>query len=52
MSVFRPEPEGTLSQLVTDFPEIVAKSQQASSMKANPIAPTDAELTGILRQAS
>ena len=35
-----------------DFPEIVAKSQQASSMKANPIALTDAELTGILRQAS
>jgi len=35
----------------TDFPEIVAKSQQASSMKANPIALTDAELTGILQQA-
>lgn len=35
-----------------DFAEIVAKSQQASSMKANPIALTDAELTGILRQAS
>ena len=35
-----------------DFPEIVAKSQQASSMKANPIALTDAELTDILRQAS
>ena len=34
-----------------DFPEIVAKSQQASSMKANPIALTDAELTGILWQA-
>ena len=35
-----------------DFPEIVAKSQQASSMKANPIALTDVELTDILRQAS
>lgn len=35
-----------------DFPEIVAKSQQASSMKANPIALTDAELTGILQQAN
>ncbi len=35
-----------------DFPEIVAKSQQASSMKGNPIALTDAELTDILRQAS
>jgi alcohol dehydrogenase class IV len=35
-----------------DFPEIVAKSQQASSMKANSIALTDPELTGILRQAN
>jgi alcohol dehydrogenase class IV len=34
-----------------DFPEIVAKSHQASSMKANPIQLTAAELTDILRQA-
>ena len=34
-----------------DFPEIVAKSQQASSMKANPIALTADELTTILHQA-
>lgn len=35
----------------TDFPEIVAKSQQASSMKANPIALTADELTDILHIA-
>ena len=34
-----------------DFPEIVAKSQQASSMKANPISLTDVELEHALRQA-
>lgn len=34
-----------------DFPEIVAKSQQASSMKANPIPLTDEELVDILSQA-
>lgn len=34
-----------------DFPEIVAKSQQASSMKANAIALTDEELAEILHQA-
>jgi alcohol dehydrogenase class IV len=33
-----------------DLPEIVAKSQQASSMKANPIQLQSAELTAILRQ--
>jgi alcohol dehydrogenase class IV len=34
-----------------DFPEIVAKSQQASSMKANPIQLTADELTDILHAA-
>jgi alcohol dehydrogenase class IV len=34
-----------------DFPEIVEKSQQASSMKANPIELTVVELTTILHQA-
>jgi alcohol dehydrogenase class IV len=34
-----------------DFPEIVAKSSKASSMKGNPIVLSDAELTGILAQA-
>jgi alcohol dehydrogenase class IV len=31
--------------------EVVAKARQASSMKANPIALTDAELAGVLEQA-
>lgn len=34
-----------------DFPEIVAKSQKASSMKGNPIQLSDDELTSILEQA-
>jgi alcohol dehydrogenase class IV len=34
-----------------DFPEIVEKSQQASSMKANPIQLTASELTAVLHQA-
>jgi alcohol dehydrogenase class IV len=34
-----------------DLPEIVAKSQQASSMKANPIELSADELTAILHQA-
>ncbi len=34
-----------------DLAEIVAKSQQASSMKANPIALTAGELDDVLRQA-
>ncbi len=34
-----------------DFPTIVAKSQQASSMKGNPIVLSEEELTGILAQA-
>jgi alcohol dehydrogenase class IV len=34
-----------------DFPEIVAKSQKASSMKGNPIQLTADELTSILEQA-
>jgi alcohol dehydrogenase class IV len=34
-----------------DMPEIVAKSQQASSMRANPIQLTSDELTGILQHA-
>lgn len=33
------------------FDEIIAKSQQSSSMKGNPIALTDVELAAILRQA-
>ncbi len=32
----------------TDFPSIVEKARNASSMKGNPIALTDEELTGIL----
>lgn len=36
---------------VADGPELVAKSQQASSMKANPITLTAEELLGILQQA-
>lgn len=34
-----------------DFPQIVAKSQQASSMRANPIQLTTAELTDILQES-
>ena len=34
-----------------DFPTIVAKSKNASSMKGNPITLTDAELTEILERA-
>ena len=34
-----------------DFPDLVAKAVQASSMKANPIVLTPEELTGILEQA-
>lgn len=34
-----------------DFPEIVDRSQQASSMKANPIELTASELTAVLYQA-
>lgn len=34
-----------------DFPEIVGKAQQASSMKANPLVLSPEELTNALRQA-
>lgn len=34
-----------------NFPAVVAQSQQASSMKGNPISLTDEELTAILQQA-
>ncbi|MFQ5795623.1 MAG: iron-containing alcohol dehydrogenase [Candidatus Bipolaricaulia bacterium] len=34
-----------------DFPPVVDKSQKASSMKGNPIALTDEELTEVLRKA-
>ena len=34
-----------------DFPEIVSKSQPASSMRGNPLPLTDEELTAILHQA-
>ena len=34
-----------------DFPTLVAKSQRSSSMKGNPIALTEDELTAILKQA-
>lgn len=33
------------------MPEVVVRAQRASSMRGNPIELTDAELTGILRQA-
>jgi alcohol dehydrogenase class IV len=36
---------------VGDFPEVVAKSSKASSMKGNPIVLSEAELTDILAQA-
>ena len=35
-----------------DFPEIIARAQQASSMKANPLALTPAELDGVLKTAT
>jgi alcohol dehydrogenase class IV len=35
----------------TDFPAVVANAQPSSSMKGNPIALTDKELTEILRRA-
>jgi len=35
-----------------DFPTIVAQAQQASSMRGNPIALTDTELTDVLRRAA
>jgi len=34
-----------------DIPTVVRQAQQASSMKGNPIALTDAELTGVLEEA-
>lgn len=34
-----------------DFPTVVAKSQESSSMKGNPVALTDSELMGILKKA-
>ncbi len=34
-----------------DFPQVVAKAQKSSSMKGNPIALTDGELTQILYRA-
>lgn len=42
---------GRFGMSVADGPELVAKSQQASSMKANPITLTAEELLGILQQA-
>jgi alcohol dehydrogenase class IV len=42
---------GAQSITPTDIPEIVEKSQQASSMKANPIELSADELTAILHQA-
>ncbi len=37
--------------VAADFPEIVSKSQSASSMRGNPLPLTDDELDAILRQA-
>jgi alcohol dehydrogenase class IV len=34
-----------------DFPQVVAKARKSSSMKGNPIALTDGELTQILYEA-
>jgi alcohol dehydrogenase class IV len=34
-----------------DFPELIAKAKNASSMRANPVALSDAELTEILETA-
>ncbi|KPK82962.1 MAG: alcohol dehydrogenase, partial [Bacteroides sp. SM23_62_1] len=35
----------------TDFPEIVSRSQSASSMKGNPVALTDNDIMGIIKMA-
>jgi alcohol dehydrogenase class IV len=35
----------------SDFPDIIEKSRNSSSMKGNPITLTDAELSGILQAA-
>ena len=35
----------------SNFPNIVEKSKNASSMKGNPVALTEEELTGILEEA-
>jgi alcohol dehydrogenase class IV len=35
-----------------DFPTVVSKARKASSMKGNPIALTDDELTTILKRAA
>ena len=42
---------GTYGTLQDDFPEIIAKAGQASSMKGNPIRLTEIELTGILARS-
>ena len=34
-----------------DFPEIILKANEASSMKANPVELSDVELAEILRQS-
>lgn len=44
-------PLSTYGVTEPDLPEIVEKSKNASSMKANPIVLTDAELTGALKKA-
>jgi len=44
-------PLSTFGLSTADFPTVVAKSQKASSMKGNPLALTDEELTAILQQA-
>lgn len=44
-------PLSTYGVTEADAPAIVQKARQASSMKANPIALTEEELTGVLRAA-
>jgi len=45
------QPLGTYGVQTSDFPEIIAKSRQSSSMKGNPIMLTDDELSSILAEA-
>ena len=46
-----PERLSAYGMTAKDIPDLVAKAKVASSMKANPIALTDAELTEIAERA-
>jgi alcohol dehydrogenase class IV len=47
----RVPPLATLGITEADFPAIVEKSKNSSSMKGNPVELTDVELTQILAEA-